>query len=628
MPWKTIDFLGIANLDRSLVAQLTRFLDEKESALSYGIVKIVRAGLENWSKVDSLPSPEFGLRLSDCIETVERRFRETGMRGQLPLSADEWKAKVIEPSNELFWDYVEILESSVTELFQQLSQIPVEKWNVELFQAVGEIKVLLLRHIEDTTWSLRRLDQLFWEYKWSWEAQNGDYLIWAKKLFNHWNTLVDSGLSDNLDKSRKFLTFNFKKFANRYREYLKLKLEAEQSAEKFESYAVYSYLDQDTRDRLRATYLLVKIWQLNNTTKALPQDLLSRTLINAISYPATYDSLRNYIKKLENAVIAQSRKFKIDPPETLFDEQGISQHQTVINGYKAEVHTLWSLIARYREFLLLTDPNPYVRTRWGFSEWTVGPEPVKAKQLMDLEFSTERLNRHLTRILDAIDNGANHTTKVVDIKGDVYRWLHEMSQPLISKNMMKVNAERVVDTIQDFNELGSFEPESVPFVGDVLSRALRADWKYHVLFDISAFEEIYRIHTEIVGESHDRQHISRLNLFRKLIQQLNNWVQARTLNKHAYEIEQDMNDIKEGLQEFYSWVQKTLSREDMSMEMRLQQTRDVSEMLLEYRYIFGKFFHDLRENEPDEHSIRNKFLFVDQYFESVDTRLQDFNAKA
>jgi hypothetical protein len=547
------------------------------------------------------------------------------MRGQLPISPDEWKVRVVHPCNELFWSYVEILESSVTELFQQLTQIPLEKWNVELFQAVADIKVLLLRHIEDATWVLKRLDKLFWEYKWSWELQNGEYFIWIKKIANHWNTQVDNELETNLEKSRKFLTFNFKKFANRYREYLKLKLEAEQSAEKFNHYPVYNYLEQDTRSQLRSTYLLVKIWQLNNTTKGLPVDLLSRTLTNAIQFPSTYDNIKTYIKKLENAVIGQSRLLKSLPPEALLDENGISKNQELINSYKAEVRTLWVLISRYREFLLLTDPNPYVRTRWGFSEWTVGPEPVRSKQLMDFEFSTERLNRLIEKLLEAVGKGAHHTVKVSDIKGDVQRWLHEMSQPLISKSMMRVNAERIVDTIQDFNELGSFEKEAVPFVGDTLSRALRADWKYHVLFDISAFNEIYRIHTEIVGEPHDRQHISRLNLFRKLIQQLNSWIQARTLNKHAYEIEQDMNDIKEGLQEFYAWVQKTFSREDLSGAAAVQLKREVAEMLLEYRYIFGQFFHDLRENEPEERSIRNRFLFVDQYFESVDSKLQEFN---
>lgn len=623
MPWKTIDFLGITNLDRSLVEQLTRFLDEKESALAYGLVKTVRSALEGWGAQISLPSPERGFSLSHAIEAVEKRSREASMRGDFPLNPDQWKEQVILPANALFWDYVEILESSVIELFQQLSQIPLERWNESLFHAVGEIKVLLLHHIEDTSWAVKRLDKLFWEYQWSWEAQHGGYLVFLKRVLNCWNTLFDPELSDNLDKSRKFLAFNFKNFSNRYREYFKLKLEAEQSAKKFEHYAIFQTLDSDTREQLKQAYVLLKIWHLNKTTKGLSQDLVNRTLANAIFFPTAHDHLKNYLKKLEDAVIVQSRELKDHPPEVLLTDEEIAVHQETIDGYKAEVHTLWTLISRYRDYLLSTDPDPYVRSRWGFSEWTVAPEPPKAKQLLEFEYATERINRLLVKILDAIKGGVENSVKVGQIKGDVYRWLHEMSQPLISKSMMKVNAERVVDTLQDFNELGSFESASVPFVGDVLSKALRADWKYHVLFDISAFEELYHIHTEIVGEIHDRQHLSRMNLFRKLTQQLNNWISARTLNKHSYEIEQDMNDIKEALQEFYTWVQKTIGKEDVAKK----QIQDISHMLLEYRYLFGKFFHELKENEPDEQSMRHKFLFVDQYFESIDSKIQEVSAR-
>ena len=181
--------------------------------------------------------------------------------------------------------------------------------------------------------------------------------------------------------------------------------------------------------------------------------------------------------------------------------------------------------------------------------------------------------------------------------------------------------------LESLNELGSFESKSVEFVGEVLSRALRADWKYHVLFDLTAFEQIYKTHCGILGPLHERQHIARLETFDHLVKQLGSWVKSRTLNKHAHEIEQDMNDIKEGLQEFYAYVQRLFDAEDIPREKALQQADEVSRGLLEYRFLFGKFFHDLRENEPEERSIRNRFLFVDQYFESIEGKLQEFYSK-
>lgn len=620
MPWKKIDFHGIAHLDRTLVNHLTQFLEEKEAALGHAMVDVVRTHLDQERLPLALAPPRKGFTLSEAIETIEKRFRESFLEGKLPLSPNDLRILVIDPLEALLWNFVEILEGGSTELFQQLHQIPLIDWNEDLFQVVGEIKVLLIHYIEGIHWILIRLDKIFKAYGWGWETQQGYHFIWIRQFFQSWTTPINKEMLSNLEKSKKFLTFNFKKFAMRYREYLKLKVESERAAKKFEGYRIYARLDLETKDYIRFVYMLMKSWSINNTTKAIPKDLLNRTISSAIFYIKIYDNIKVYSQRLEKALFDQSRIYKEHPPESLFAEQGISVHQDTINGYRAEAHTLWTLISRYREFLLLTDPNPYVRTRWGFSEWTVGPEPARAAQLLELEYAMERLDRLLLRLLEAVEKGPEHAVTVADIKGDVYRWLHEMGQPLLSKSMMKVNAERVIDALADLNELGSFEKESVPFVADVLSKALRADWKFHVLFDLSAFEDIYKIHSGIVESVQDRLHTNRLQRFSKLIYQIQHWIDANTINKHAQEIEHDMSDIKQGLQEFYTYAQKSLSVEDE--EYKAEQVRQISQMVLEYRYLFGKFFHNLQESEPDERSIRNRFLFVDQYFESIDASLK------
>lgn len=624
MAWKAIDFHGIATLDRSLVDQLTRYLDEKESAVGFGVLSIIRSCVEKQDHPTVLPAPTVGIRLSESTEAAARRIRETLLSGKLPVSFEEWQDKVIQRTNTLLWEYVEVLEGGVTELFQQLQQVPLEKWNSELFQVVGEIKVLLMHHIEDSMWAIRRLDQMFWKYRWEWESRKGSYTVLLRRIFSQWSFLIDRSLLTNLEKSRKFLGFNFKKFATRYREYLKLKMRSEQSAQKFGTYQVFNLLDSEARENLKATYLLVKVWHLNNTSKALPKELLVRTVGSAINFAKSQTYFKEYINRLQDTLYARSRLFKEQSIDTLLGDQGVNVQKDIIGGYRAEVHTLWSMISRYREYLLQTDPNPYIRTRWGFSEWTVGPEPAKTQQLLDLEYALEHLDQLFIRLLDAVDKGPMHCPLVRDVSDDIYRWLHEMSQPLTSKNMMRVNGERVVEALQELNELGSFEHGSIEFVGNVLSKALRADWKYHVLFDVSSFEELYQIHCGIVGELHDRNHMGRIHRFDELVKQLSCWVKSRSVNKHAHEIEQDMTDIKEGLQEFYVYVQKLFAQRDVSAEQALQHAYEVSHGLLEYRFLFGKFFHELRENEPDERSIRNRFLFVDQYFESIESLIQEF----
>ena len=199
-----------------------------------------------------------------------------------------------------------------------------------------------------------------------------------------------------------------------------------------------------------------------------------------------------------------------------------------------------------------------------------------------------------------------------------------MGQPLTSINIMKGYQEKILNHLKELDELGSFSSYVVEFCGDVLSKTMRTDWKYHTLFEMPLFYNIYHIHQGIVGSVEDRQHINRMNKFNRLIDQIKDWVKKRSIPRHSQEIEHDMNDIKEYLQEFFASVQRTTGDESISAGQGKVLIREISQQLMEYRFIFGKFFHDLRQSEPEERSLRNQFLFVDQYFESIENKLYDY----
>ncbi len=624
MPWKTIDFHGVANLDRSLLDQLKLHLDEKESLIGYSILHLIKDYTEGEHPSHSTRIPLGHVRLAEALDACSRRIREMKSEKEFHFSFEQWRSAVIGKVNGLLWDYVETLEGCVTELFQQLGQVPLEEWDGELFQVVGEIKILLIQHIDEASWSVKRLDALFWDCRWTLEKNKGSFYLLLKKMLCNWKMLLDRALLTDLDKSRKFFSFHYKKFSARYREYLKLKIRSEQSARKFSHYHVLSLIEVENQNFFKNSYQQLKIWMLNQSYKALPKDLITRTLQSSISFRKLSNCFNEYHKMLKRILFERSRILKRDAHEQFLTPENIAHQQKLIEGYRAEVHTLWSTISRYREFLLSTDPDPYIRSRWGFSEWTVGPEPAQTRQLLDLEYELECLDHMFESVGEALAKGTEHQVEVREIKSEMSTILHEMSQPLISRNMMRVNAEKLLENLLELNELGTFEQATVDFVGDVLTKALRVDWKYHVFFDIPLFDQVYNTHQGIVGEPAHRQHLNRTNQFRELVDQLHSWVKTRTLNKHTHEIEQDLNDIKEGLQDFFAYVQRSLSDQDLSKDEAVDKMNEIGQVLLEYRYLFSKFFHELKDHEPQERIIRNQFLFVDQYFDSIDSKIYEF----
>ena len=80
-----------------------------------------------------------------------------------------------------------------------------------------------------------------------------------------------------------------------------------------------------------------------------------------------------------------------------------------------------------------------------------------------------------------------------------------------------------------------FDRKVVDNIAEIFSKALRADWQYHVLFEIPLFYEHYSIHQGIEGAIEDRKHVNRMNKFKELIEQLQGRVKNRVSHRHVRE---------------------------------------------------------------------------------------------
>ncbi len=618
MTWQPIDFQRIVALDKTLVNQLRKYLQEKEAELGNALLYSVPQ-LSSGAPVIP-PTRTLSLKISDAVEAFGKKLRQTITSSNEALPADTWK-EVGQNVNQAFWDYEEVIEGCVKELFQQLDQLGVEQWNPELSQVLDSIKDMLMHALEDLEWAHRRVESQLSNFRISQEAQRGKWTIFTR-FVAYWQCVLDRSLRGNIVQTEKYLKIHYKKYARQLTEYISLDEKVHYIMKKLRGYQVLNSLDEPSKEKFRTIYYYVKLWQRNQRNNVLPVQELVRALSYAINVEQTIDLFTKYSDALKEALFHQSRVLKKKTVRYLSDPSGKKMIKEVMKGYRAELLTLGSTAAKYREFLLRTDPNPYVRSRWGFTEWIVGPEPEQTKKLLNIEYEVENLENLFERLEESIERGPKkEESKRLRLSPEVQRVLHEMGQPLTSYNMTKTRAEYVVEHIQELDELGSFNASTVDYASKLFSKVLRADWKHHVLHEIPLFHDLFSVHMGIVGGSGDRNHINRLNKFRHLIQEIESWVKNQETRRHEHDIELDMNDLKGYLQDFLAQVQRTAKDDSLDSESASKMISELAHQLLIYRYQFGEFFHFLGRYTPDGKRVRNKLLFVDQYFESVENKL-------
>jgi len=618
MSWQPIDFQGLVSLDTPVIDLLYQYLDEQESALGRAILDAIPPNMQT-------PILGYGsntvIRLSDAIEMFSKKCATHSIEQDNLATKDDWKPTA-EKINKAMWNYVEALEGCVIELFQQLEQIGLEQWHSRLPQVLGTIKELLQHKIEDLIWAIKRLEDQLWRYRLNLQPKN-NFQHWHTKLSSLWSSILDKDLTKNLEKTQAFLRTNYTKFLKRYGGYVKLQEEVEQSLEKFDNFPIINGLEKDNQKLFKKLYQLLKLWELNQTAKAVPNRELTLALRHALSIEKATLIFKEYYINLKKLLFGQSRTFKNQGERILENSVAKVAMQENIEYGQHEIHMLAMTIFHYRDFLLKADPDPYVRSRLGFSESIVGPEPAQTKPLIELGYDIEKLGQLSAQLLEAIKKNDHIQLSISEIDAEITHALHEIGHPLATKRMIRQKAERIIENLMLLDQWTAFSWDIVDYVGSTLSKLIRIDWKYFVVFEFLNFHELYSIHQGLILPINDRSHNNRLQKFTKLLNHVQQWVVKHRTQSHFHDIELDMNDIKIYLQDFLAFVQRIASDTSIPPEKLNIVSQDIAQELLEYRYLFGNFFYQLRQHESEGQLIRRQFLFVDQYFESVDLKLHE-----
>ncbi len=446
MSWKAIDFQGVIDLDFKIIEQLERYLQEKETRLANQILSAIPS-LPIETSGPILPIGSAPIKLSEAVEGFSKKVRYIKKEGLNKMPPHD--GQLVKELNGALWEFTEELEGCVVELFQQVQQVPINRWHVSISQVVQGIKEILIHRIEDLMWTIRRLEQSLKEYSQQFQKNVRGWQFFGK-------TYLDRDLLRNLEKSERFLKDHYDAFNQHYHEYMDLSLKVEDQLQKMKSYPVLALLEVTDQNLYVDVFRLIKMLELSRNPKKEISVQSVRALKNLASIDHIMKVLRTYYREIKEAFFKTSLDWKSLNHEDDNFKEALEKLKTKTKEYHHELQQLMHIMSRFRTFILQTDPNPYVRSRWGFTEWIVGPEPEKAKKMIDLIYSTEELNAAFNHFIEAVaQDQTSVQTREYSAQQEIDKLLHEMGQPLISRSMMHNRVEKLLNQLKACDEVGS-----------------------------------------------------------------------------------------------------------------------------------------------------------------------------
>lgn len=594
-----VDFRGIVALDYPLIDQLTHFLRQREETLANEVREVLQPVLTPLDlRGESLAAVLAALSFAKHVPNSNIALRKLQIDLDLAL-----------------WRFVEVLEGGVTELFEQLDQVELEAWTEDLAEITGSLVALLRNHIEGTALAIDRLEELLVTCR-DYAEVGRERSRWLQRLLHLGGHLLDRQLSINLKKTRLYLDGRYLNWKNRYNAFAKYNDRALEVVKATDSGPIFLLLPASSQTMLSFLQRMVKVWESDAASSALLLEDLMRAVRGKIRPESAYEAFRSYYALLKDKFFATSREIKV-PTERL----DLAQVVVDLVGLRKELAALRRSVARFREFLLRTDPNPYVRSRWGFPEWVVGPEPAYCRQLLHLEYQTEALDRLYGSLGQALTGQAvEHNKAVADGQmDDIQKILHGMSQPLLSRHVMASELQRLLKRLERFDELASTNPRAVDFVGQVLLRALRYDSKFTLLFDDPLFHRLYFGHHELVAPLlRDQTHNEQIAKMRYHISRVLRWVQKGHGEKHLGDIETLQKDLSSYLGE----LRTSLASKLQTAEGAEQQRRVIRQQMLDFRFQLGDYYHRLGQMGIQGRQVRGCFVGVDHLLEAIEVLIE------
>lgn len=598
-----LDFQRSSFLTLSVVRQLDSYVESKERILSSFVSRLLFQ--DRNIEID---------KLSDLIKIFNSStFSPSFFRTH--FSAHEWKKNIF-AINDAASDLAALLEGMCAELFEQVKLVGVAVWQPELILLFEELKDLLFHKMEDLKWMLNHLDVQFSFH------QLYRQTFWQKIIYPlpFLRFGFDRCLIERLEKKQKELVLYFQDFVNRYGIYRDVQEKIEQKLLLFSEFPIFNTLEELDQKSYKTFIRLLLFWHSNKSLKIIPEKEAAELMQESITKEQARVLFKDYYKRFESTLFAISCFIKNNETTTTvphFSLEGISLKQKELLFFEETVE-------KYKEFLC---DNPL-----GFdSEQNDQDVHFLQKAFMTHEvFNCHSINpiKFLIEMYEQFFQGISfcRPQPCSNVENEIFSFIYEMSQPLISCSSLCIVSKSLIDRLENLCELASTDREVVFFFTRVLLLAMRADRCYHVLFEMEAFHKIFTIHVGLLGDLDDRAHDNRLHQFEEFLKKIACKMEKRKTSLYYEEIKSDLNDIKGVFQDFFASLQRASNNPLLFNEKTAQIViHNAYCQLLSYRYLFGCFFLALRREKIDRKLIYNHFLFVEQYFDSIENKLQEMS---
>ncbi len=587
MALASTDFRGIVALDSGMVAQLSLELRQRESRLAKAVVQA-------FDPIFAEPHrPEEPGSLSEALQLINSRIVRLPKESEIS-DGTQIVGELIGALNEGLWDYLEMLEGVVADFFQELEQANIGHWDEALSDVVESVYFHLKSHSDELLLGINLLEDMVWKCRAFLDARASPSR-WVECIQRFTRSLLDRQIVTNLREMLGFMEAHHHAWRGRFDEYRAFEERAHEYLSQADSYRFLRTLPQAMQATYRFIQRMVKVWELDDNARRLLSEGLVRQISDREHPKDVYEMYRAYFASFKGYLFATSRDIK-DPQEDIDSmemAQGLSSAQSELKG----LHTA---VARYREFLLRTDPNPYVRTRWGFSEWVVGPEPEACRQLLQVEYRLEDLDKLYEHLIQALTR--THAGEKLQTEEAVERELREvlrvMSQPLCSRRVAQTEINRLMHMLERLDELSSHSVRAVDILTEALSKVLRYDLRYSLLFGNADFHRLYTIHHELVAPLlAEPAHVAQREQLKQFSNRFLKWIGKGHLEKHATEVEQFF-------QSFQTYLQ-TLSGD----------ANTIRQQILDFRYLLGSLYHKLMSLSGPGKAVRSRFVVLDHALE-------------
>lgn len=582
-------------LDKELFDDLKTYLEEKRNSLREALLYSIA-----FEKAGGKPLLRKPSRQEATFATILNEFDAKCQE----LGPEDWKRLdhevIIEKLSNILWNYVEILEGMCRELFDQLKGIPIDWWDQDLYDRVEATKVYLWDKLQEIDQFLSSLEVSL--KKFSLLSLKDTPYPWFKKIRVKLHKVLDPALEERVKKSEKYLHSQFKEFSESFIFLRKAEEKLEIEDYRFQGYLILNAMETDKQRHYRRLWRLLKLSKAAGKEKKKAQESIDFTLTQSNPPQKTIALLKDYIAFFKENVYDLALKYR--------RVRDISA-QAIISVWKGELSSLTRAIVSYKEFLIGKDVER-PRFVWGPFGKKESENP-RIQELNQLHRCTIRINNWLSELFDAQEVTAIEDPQVHLVQfRKAEKLLHDMSQPLISKNVMKTKSNELVHELTKAKELTSELPQVSILMLETLLRAFKADAKHETLTESEEFASLWDLHRGLSRSTRSIQSEKRLRIYKSATEHILHWLHEQALSQHTEEKDHEIQDLQVTMQEFYHSIHSDLP---------LIEIWEIKKELLEERVFFAIFFRKLKEYKNVGRKLRSEFAFVDKYYDAIDQKL-------